>query len=74
MPARQIVLTRASLRRLDSHWTLTVSIWEVTYWLNKWMDDDSYEKYKNAPGNQTPSSETDYLLDYTINGNSYKRW
>jgi hypothetical protein len=45
---------------------------ETTYWLNKWMDDDSYESYQT--GNQTPNSPTDYLLDYTINGISFARW
>jgi hypothetical protein len=47
---------------------------ETTYWLNKWMDDDSYEKYQGDQRNQTPASPTDYLLDYRINGNSYPRW
>jgi hypothetical protein len=47
---------------------------EVTYWLNKWMFDDSYAKYQNDQGNQTPASTTDYLLDYRINGKSYPRW
>ena len=47
---------------------------EVTYWLNKWMFDDSYAKYQNDQGNQTPASPTDYLLDYRINGKSYPRW
>jgi hypothetical protein len=47
---------------------------ETTYWLNKWMNDGSYTKYQSDQGNQTPSSTTDYLLDYRINGNSYPRW
>jgi hypothetical protein len=47
---------------------------ETTYWLNKWMDDDSYEKYQGDQRNQTPASPTDYLLDYRINGNGYPRW
>jgi hypothetical protein len=47
---------------------------ETTYWLTKWMDDDSYEKYKNDQGGQVPVSPTDYLLDYKINGNSFPRW
>jgi hypothetical protein len=38
------------------------------------MDDDSYEKYQNDQGNQTPSSETDFLLDYRINGQAYAQW
>lgn len=47
---------------------------EVTYWLNKWMDDDSYETYRGNHGNQTPASPTDYLLDYSINEISFPRW
>jgi len=47
---------------------------ETTYWLNKWMDDDSYEKYQNDQGGQTPGSPTDYLLDYSINGTAFPRW
>jgi len=47
---------------------------ETTYWLNKWMDDDSYENYQQSQGNQTPSSPTNYLLDYAINGASFSRW
>ena len=47
---------------------------ETTYWLNKWMDDDSYEDYQKSQGNQTPMSTTDYLLDYTINGINFPRW
>jgi hypothetical protein len=47
---------------------------EVTYWLNKWMEGDSYVKYQNDQGGQTPASPTDYLLDYRINGKSYPSW
>ena len=47
---------------------------ETTYWLTKWMDDDSYEKYQNDQGGQVPVSPTDYLLDYQINGTSFPRW
>ncbi|MBV9157999.1 MAG: hypothetical protein JO097_17170 [Acidobacteriaceae bacterium] len=47
---------------------------ETTYWLNKWMDDDSYEHYQAAQRDQTPPSTTDYLLAYSINGNSFPPW
>jgi hypothetical protein len=47
---------------------------ETTYWLNKWMDDDSYEAYQRSQGNKTPASSTDYLLDYKINGTAFPRW
>jgi hypothetical protein len=47
---------------------------ETTYWLNKWMDDESYENYQKSQGNQSPGSPTDYLLDYTINGIIFPRW
>ena len=47
---------------------------ETTYWLNKWMDDDSYEKYQHDHGGQIPGSPTDYLLDYNINGTAFPRW
>jgi hypothetical protein len=47
---------------------------ETTYWLTKWMDDDSFARYQNDQGGQTPPSQTDYVLDYTINGNKFSRW
>lgn len=60
---------------------------QKTYWLTKWMDTDSYDKYQNdqgkqwpwlpgwVPGNsQTPTLSSNYLLDYKINGKSYPRW
>jgi len=47
---------------------------ETTYWLNKWMDDDSYEQFKKDHGNQTPASPTDYLLNYSINGAGFPPW
>jgi len=47
---------------------------EVTYWLNKWMSERSYAKYQSDQGNQTPSSYTDYRLDYRINNKSYPPW
>ena len=45
---------------------------EKTYWLNKWMQPESYEKYKRA--GRTPPSVVDYRLDYSINGRSYQSW
>jgi len=47
---------------------------DTTYWLNKWMDDDSYEQYQKDQRNQVPASPADYLLDYRINGQSFPRW
>jgi hypothetical protein len=42
---------------------------EQTYWLNRWMDPTSYEKYKAAQ--PTPIFSAEYTLKYTINGVSY---
>jgi hypothetical protein len=47
---------------------------EVTYWMNKWMFDGSYTQYGNDQGGQIPSSPTDYILNYRINGRSYPAW
>jgi len=48
---------------------------ETTYWLNKWMDDDSYAKYVKDQGpGRTPKSPLDYKLVYTINGKTYTAW
>jgi hypothetical protein len=60
---------------------------EKTYWMNKWMNTDSYEQYKKAqgkkrwwlpagfPGNSnTPAFAAHYIMDYKINGKSYPRW
>lgn len=47
---------------------------ETTYWLNRWMNPDSYDKYKRNQGNgKTPPSfqEVKYVLHYSINGKSY---
>ena len=58
-----------------------------SYWLGKWMTEDSYEKYTHhqgrkwphlptwVPGNsRTPPFTVHYFLDYKINGKSYPRW
>jgi hypothetical protein len=47
---------------------------EKSYWLAKWMNDNSYAKYQRDQDNRTPLFSTGYLLDYTINGKSYPRW
>jgi len=47
---------------------------ETTYWLNKWMYENSYEKYGNDHGGRIPGSTTDYLLDYSVNGMNFPRW
>jgi hypothetical protein len=60
---------------------------ETTYWLAKWMNDGSYTQYQKDlglkwpwlptwwPGNaSTPQFSADYILDFTINGQSYERW
>jgi len=40
---------------------------ETSYWLAKWMDEDSYMKYKRAQG-KTPMFSKDYIMDYKITG------
>jgi hypothetical protein len=48
---------------------------EATYWLTKWMDDESYSKYQSDQGvGRTPGSETEYTLMYTINGQGFAPW
>jgi hypothetical protein len=50
---------------------------EKTYWLNRWMNPESYEKYKRTEGKgKTPPSwhEVNYRLHYSINGVSYQAW
>jgi hypothetical protein len=48
---------------------------EKSYWLNKWMNTDSYEKYKRDQGNgKTPPFAVDYRLEFSINGKSYGTW
>jgi hypothetical protein len=47
---------------------------EKSYWLAKWMIEDSYKEYQRAQGEErTPSSVVDYILEFKINGNIY-RW
>jgi len=48
---------------------------ERTYWLNRWMNESSYLKYKQDQGaGRTPplAHEVEYQLIYTINGKTYK--
>jgi hypothetical protein len=50
---------------------------EKTYWLNRWMNPDSYEKYKRdqGKGRMPPSwREVNYRLHYSINGVSFPAW
>jgi hypothetical protein len=47
---------------------------ETTYWLNRWMNPDSYGKYKRDEGNgktPPPFQEVKYVLHYSINGKNY---
>ena len=42
---------------------------ETTYWLAKWMFDDSYADYQAAQGSgRTPTFSTAYTLQYRVNG------
>jgi len=45
---------------------------ETTYWLNKWMSPDSYERYKDESDKETPIFSAHYKLKYRINGKSYE--
>lgn len=60
---------------------------ETTYWLAKWMDNDSYARYQRdqgpawpglpswLPGNsRAPLLTSAFELEYTINGKMYPRW
>lgn len=47
---------------------------EKSYWLNKWMDNSSYEKYKRDQRGKTPEFAANYQLDYSINGKSFPSW
>lgn len=44
---------------------------ERTYWLNKWMNPESYEKYKKDQSKKVPLFSANYNLKYRINGTSY---
>jgi hypothetical protein len=48
---------------------------EATYWLAKWMFDDSYAKYVAAQGiGRTPILSADYALEYRVGGISFPVW
>jgi hypothetical protein len=47
---------------------------EKSYSMAKWMDPDSYDKYREDQGRNTPTQLENYILDYKINGNNYPRW
>jgi hypothetical protein len=48
---------------------------ETSYWLAKWMNEDSYDEYKRDQGRgNTPVKYEDYILNYTINGINYPLW
>jgi len=42
---------------------------ETTYWMNKWMQPASYERYRQI--HTTPTFSVEYELQYRINGKSY---
>lgn len=44
---------------------------QTGYWLTKWMDTDAYAAFRLS--NPVPAQSTDYILEYTINGNK-RRW
>jgi hypothetical protein len=48
---------------------------ENTYWLAKWMFDDSYAHYQAAQGpGRTPTFSTGYTLQYRVNGADQPAW
>lgn len=47
---------------------------EITYWVTKWMDSNSYDQYTNDQGGQVPGATTGYVLNYTINRMSFPPW
>lgn len=60
---------------------------EHGYWLTKWMDESSYERWKQTQGKKwswlpswfprntnTPTFASNYTMEYKINGKTYPRW
>jgi hypothetical protein len=48
---------------------------EQTYWLNRWMQPASFDKYKKDTGNKLPGSgDALWTLQYQINGKTYPVW
>jgi hypothetical protein len=44
---------------------------QQTYWRNRWMNPDSYEKYRHDQHHHVPTFSAHYVLNYKINGKSY---
>jgi hypothetical protein len=44
----------------------------TTYWCNRWMDRDSYNRYRSK--HKVPLVATDFILEYRINGVLQPRW
>ncbi|MEO6392415.1 MAG: hypothetical protein ABIP75_11225 [Pyrinomonadaceae bacterium] len=45
---------------------------ERTYWLNRWMNPESYQRYKAAQDGDVPWFSVNYLMKYKINGKEYE--
>jgi hypothetical protein len=45
---------------------------EKTYWLNRWMNPGSYDKYKAAQDGEVPWFSVNYQMKYKINGKQYE--
>lgn len=57
----------------DGEETLFSTELETTWWLNKWMEEDSYKQYAKDHGGSLPAPD-EYRLDYEIDGHRYDRW
>jgi len=44
----------------------------TTYWCNRWMDRDSYNRYRSK--HKVPIVATEFILEYRINGVLQPRW
>ena len=44
---------------------------EKTYWMNKWMNPESYEQYRVDQSHNVPFFSAHYVLNYRINGKRY---
>lgn len=44
---------------------------ERTYWMNKWMNTDSYHRYRHDQHGNVPLFSDHYQLRYRINGKTY---
>lgn len=45
---------------------------ETTYWMNRWMNPDSYDQYKDDQDGKVPLFSAHYKLKYRINGIHYE--